>query len=908
MSNMDNHDDLGEDLARQSGDAVKKGAKAAGKKAGRKMTAAVGKKVLGGVAKAGAAALAKTASLIASVAGPVLLIIIVILLVVAIGWYILFEIRGKDQDYSMEKLHENELVLQEERYLTEVSELSSENKAITNFYDHIAKDAYWQVIEPEDDPGFKYLDKEDPMAPIRPHPEVRDYYNQEELYKVNGNFLFMMDEDVHRGAFRYPEQFVNPVHFDREKMKQLPLMDPFPVVESRVFDEEKNVFLEDEKEISVHDWGIGSIFRYKKDKIERTLEGTYTKEDYYDEGCGCVKQKSINIPYKENMPGYPKDIWIIKDVVTFSQDVELVYEYEKEPVGTLSEGSSTDPTSMATKIYIGTQAVYETRTREVEDPENPGEMITETYREHVKDVALYRHRNGEVYETKPVPQPDQFVETKHGVDYIQDYAHIYRSWVPLSVMEGFDFEERMGGDIIDIGNLELGSSIDSGNFKRAMQYFDIAKKWGDVYGVDPYVIIAIISQESGGNPKVNADGLMQIARVGGEPRAVTALNPSTGKKDTFYINGLERQDPEKAIHWGVMYFKSKMDAYDSNPIKALQSYNFDVSGYMKKTYPDAWNDPANSWLQFREEARLSIAPGTYSASYDCAPELEKSGSYRFGDICYIEHVLRYYGGDQLTGFNGGGNATPPTDGEETAPEKEEEGNFFEDVVDAIKSIFQKKYEEDEPRRLFEHSMDKVQVDDMLKGASTFDKEILFSEAKDSDDPAFWEEGFNAAESSPPGLGYGDFIDMAPSAAGYITPLDVPNPRVTSCFGPRVNPVTGKFQSLHAGTDVGVPAGTPQYAIADGRVIRRATHSGWGNYVKIQFKDGNTGLYAHLSSFLVQQGQEVKQGQAIGLTGSTGRSTSPHLHFEFEANGKLIDSYYIVVGKETPVSCKATLGK
>lgn len=95
---------------------------------------------------------------------------------------------------------------------------------------------------------------------------------------------------------------------------------------------------------------------------------------------------------------------------------------------------------------------------------------------------------------------------------------------------------------------------------------------------------------------------------------------------------------------------------------------------------------------------------------------------------------------------------------------------------------------------------------------------------------------------------------------------------TSCFGPR-------WGSFHSGIDLNLRTGDPVYSLFDGIVRISAFLSGYGNTVVVRHKNGLETLYGHLSKCKVEVGQEVKSGQIIGLGGSTGWSTGPHLHLE-----------------------------
>ncbi|HBC43043.1 MAG TPA: hypothetical protein DCZ88_14450 [Pseudanabaena sp.] len=111
----------------------------------------------------------------------------------------------------------------------------------------------------------------------------------------------------------------------------------------------------------------------------------------------------------------------------------------------------------------------------------------------------------------------------------------------------------------------------------------------------------------------------------------------------------------------------------------------------------------------------------------------------------------------------------------------------------------------------------------------------------------------------------------------LFPLIVPS-TISSLFGTRVHPVTGQVR-FHQGTDLAAAEGTPVVAAFSGRVEIAGWMGGYGLIVVISHGDTHETRYAHLSEILVKSGQEVKQGTVIGLVGSTGLATGPHLHFE-----------------------------
>ena len=105
-------------------------------------------------------------------------------------------------------------------------------------------------------------------------------------------------------------------------------------------------------------------------------------------------------------------------------------------------------------------------------------------------------------------------------------------------------------------------------------------------------------------------------------------------------------------------------------------------------------------------------------------------------------------------------------------------------------------------------------------------------------------------------------------------------RLTSRFGPRIDPINGHRGKMHRGIDFAAPMGTPVLATASGTVVLAGWCSrGTGNCVVIDHGDGWKSQYFHLSRVDVAAGAQVGQGQRVGGLGSTGRSTGPHLHFQ-----------------------------
>lgn len=130
-----------------------------------------------------------------------------------------------------------------------------------------------------------------------------------------------------------------------------------------------------------------------------------------------------------------------------------------------------------------------------------------------------------------------------------------------------------------------------------------------------------------------------------------------------------------------------------------------------------------------------------------------------------------------------------------------------------------------------------------------------------------------------------------------TPVDFA--RISSMFSlGRKHPILNKIRA-HKGVDYAAPRGTPIKATGDGKVILAGRRGGYGNTVIIQHGDTYRTLYGHMQGFAkgVQNGSSVKQGQVIGYIGTTGLSTGPHLHYEFQVNGVHVDP----LGQKLPMA-------
>ncbi|MFY0516614.1 peptidoglycan DD-metalloendopeptidase family protein [Lysinibacillus sp. UGB7] len=941
-----------------------------GKQTGRKVGQAAGNKVKGFLRKQGGKAAAKALKAVGSALmkiiaaltakiGIVIAVVLAVIALIALCWIIIRELDGAEGSYVNDSPSLNDFEEGEKngyKYMKQKG-LTGYNKTLYSYYDSVTNNNYW-IIDPTDpeQPDISKYDAADEDIPLykmetpQTNTEIRDYYRREGDLVTNANLLYTMETYLHKEKFYFTQQFTKPVHYNPVTMNIQPLTELEDeskklVVESREWDEEKEEFMEDKKIKSVHDWGLATVFKYKEDEIEKKIEGTYTAEDYYDAGCDCVQQKSINEPFEEMMEGYPVDIWLIDQSVTIAGGQQHVYKREKTVMGSISDGSSSNPKDPVNKILAGTYDVY--KTEEYETTNEEGETVTETREVFDRTVELYKHRTGDIVEIKPVPDEEkekeelekmkkqykelygeEFDESRYSIDYAEFYATYY----PDDVDTKLKFTE---GALNSYGaNIPMGAGVNSSKYQKAIQYLPLAIKIGNKLGVDPYLIIAMVTQESGGNANTsNGGGLMQVHNLLSFTNTVNTTDVS-GKPISCSLTLGEASNPEKNMYFGSCYLKTKLEKYNGNVYKTVQSYNFDVSGFMERNYPEKWADEVNnSWMDHIEEARSYYAQketghsDSYSASYDCIPGQSKTGSIMYGDSCYVSHVMQYYGNpnasDGAVVANADGSAPTITPGE-----GDEGGGILDGITGAITGAFKwawekvkgsefgmevYDYDPEQPHTWYEAKIPNSSLEEIFTLTEAYNQIVPMGEVDYSmDDKEFYLNKSNSRSTvgGVAGTGgntvSGENITGIPSGAeGLILPINHPNPKslITSGYGQR-------WGALHAGIDFGIPTGTPLYAMGGGVVERVVNHcpkegslsgtgtcgSGileWGNHVKLVLPNGDYIIYGHMDAVAVTQGSKVVQGQFLGVSGGSGFSSGPHLHLEYRVGGKPINPAFIL---------------
>ena len=154
--------------------------------------------------------------------------------------------------------------------------------------------------------------------------------------------------------------------------------------------------------------------------------------------------------------------------------------------------------------------------------------------------------------------------------------------------------------------------------------------------------------------------------------------------------------------------------------------------------------------------------------------------------------------------------------------------------------------------------------------------------------------------------FDEIIELAKNKSKMLASIPAIQPvankdlkRMTSGYGYRIHPIY-KTRKMHYGMDYSAKVGTEIYATGDGIVSKvKRSKRGYGNYVKINHGFGYETLYAHMSKYIVKQGQKVKRGEVIGYVGNTGISTAPHLHYEVRKDNKKINPVNFYFNDLTP---------
>ena len=270
--------------------------------------------------------------------------------------------------------------------------------------------------------------------------------------------------------------------------------------------------------------------------------------------------------------------------------------------------------------------------------------------------------------------------------------------------------------------------------------------------------------------------------------------------------------------------------------------------------------------KFKERMRAIYISGDMTGGLElllCSNSLQEFIS----NSVYLEAMARYDQGliDQLT------------NDKEGYQDKKRQVEEHKKQIDAQKAeLAKKKTELDAQQKESEALMKQIKADEEAYKKKQAEIDLQMEQARAQLDALVNKNNANSKNTTYVG---GSFCWPTP---GYK--------RITSPFGPRTFTYNGRrISSNHKGIDIGAPSGAKIIASNGGKIVTSAYNAGgYGNYVIVDHGGGKMTVYAHMSKRGVSVGQEVSKAQQIGLVGSTGRSTGPHLHFEIRINGTAVN--------------------
>ena len=568
----------------------------------------------------------------------------------------------------------------------------------------------------------------------------------------------------------------------------------------------------------------------------------------------------------------------------------------------------------------------------------------EKVREWEEEITLKKVYRGTIWEQIPKYEGDPDTSQVTGTKYFREYFENYSTYVPPKVMDGFDFKEireRTGktdkellelfeGDFggsatayeVDMSNFQMGVGASSEPAKKALQYLSIFEKYGEMYGVDPYILVAKASQESGGNHEAYATadrcsiagcGIMQIEKPGIVKTSISAYNQQTKQIDTMTINSYQDVASVDAnIKAGTMEFASRLKDNGYNVLLSLQAYNYGSGGIgaVIKLYSQATGKSIEQiksspqdlgWLAYREEVHKN--PSKYFSWNE--------GTY--GDPLYVEHVLRYY-------LKTPKNPNPYVVKEDGSKvELVDLGNIptgFSTGISVIDNIFgwissswtkikngwNALFPEVTPilpkeRLLYTNNIRESESQGIINMMYVMEERKYFSEYEDKDDD-YWKERIAEMFRNPIGTNWNNSASgVNPSeyfSNGYMSPLKLNPSTISKNYG---NITSGEKTMFHEGVDIIAPIGTDVFAVADGTIQKVDKKSKErGTYIEINHGRGVSTIYGNLSSVNIKEGDNVTKGTLIGKTGDSGSEKSASLHFELKQNGSPKNPAWIITGE------------
>jgi len=634
---------------------------------------------------------------------------------------------------------------------------------------------------------------------------------------------------------------------------------------------------------ALSDYGFGSVVSFKTITTTKTFEGTYEKQDVWDDATCTVVQSPINEPFSTDMGSEEHEVY--DSIVTMMGGYKYDYSDKKTLTEPVKSGESANESDNVSKI------LYETKTVTLYTATNSeGTSVSDKTAEwcsangytpiessaHTATYNLYKYRSATsgIYTNEPSPEGEEDLSTDF--TYFYSYIKNFNGYVPVGLGRNYhSFDSFIG--IATTEDYKNKSSVSGGNGKTGgvpsyvQAYIDLMAPYAlqaqKETGVSAAIIIAQGALESGygrsGNAK-NANNFFGITWTSG---------------------------------CGYECYNGKWRKYD------------DIADNVRDYCKVIWNSTGNSGFRYREAAGKSYKEAIdiiWEGGY-CASGTKEE--YVNGVVSIIEnnHLAEYENDPEYQWdgtepeFAKGGNSQ-----EGSGSQNKIKGTLSDEEVDQftnILNLFLKKQNSNEDvkvtteyckTRYDNYSYHPTNDDqkDILLTTVAFNKHLYKDEI--NIDSITYADVLGSKSGNGDSNGTGDYVGNGEYL--WIVPGQT---TITSYFGPRNSPTAGA-SSNHGGIDIACPEGSDVIAAKEGTVIAAHYDSGGGgNYICIEHEGGIQTEYMHNSKLLVKKGDVVKKGQVIAKSGNTGVSTGPHCHFGVKKDGVRVNPLDYVSPTDMP---------
>lgn len=894
---------------------------------------------------------------------PYVIGVLILILLIFFTYHQIVESRPKNQEFQVEMIEEmNEYgdVPDDDGYLP-VETASQGNAMVKAFYTYFSDQSYWVVTEDFDDLS-KPIQATDPEIDAK---QIRDKYGREKMFYLNPDALFALDEFMFDGDFRVPEQFIQPVPYEvDEEANEIKLVDIYDEKEDKLnvkstkYDKEGKPT--DEKVPGVWDYGFAPVFHYKQFKEKMQYRGAVTQIQEWNKET--QKADWISVPAEDASQEQTKEtdlgeVWMIDQLVSPGGTIKNEINYEWEDTG--------EPWLPDIEDYKFTKKVevrhWEMKHQKDEDgkklyyhypdddsslsyistekSEHPYRMIEAVYKKEKK--TFYKKVEGTRWEKVPKYDGDPDMSGITGSKYYKDYIEHFETYLPEKVTTDLDIAKRMKTTDkkllkaitptddedeeteeattaqVDVENLQLGANGNSEAYMKALENLPMLEKYGKMYGVDPYLMIALTAQEASGshydangNVKSAANiGLMQIAKLPNTTsRSVTAYNFETGSNETFTATYQDLHAIETNIKWGMMYMADNLRMKDYDIATALQAYNFG-SGYK-----GPWS------IESALEQQQIFANGRKRSNPN-----NPLGPYDHGDAYYVPHVLRHYASpDTPVPYvmkKDGSIATLDNSALEMGTvdginakilNGQTEGKFaqlwnyvkfgWNELSEGIQNVFGldpdnriqfNGVKDSEPRMKVTKSKSPDEAWEITMSMLAYQEEKPLASYQGFTEEDF-KDRFKLMFTNP----FGDPITSTDFKSGgginpkdffksgeFVSPVD--KPKVASKYG--FIDVKGK-QVYHPGIDITVAKGQDIFAVSTGTV--KSVQTGENSQIIIEHTMGTLTIYQYVGDIKVKEGDYVRMGDVIAKGGESPEKKGT-FHFELRQHGQTKDPTWIV---------------